>query len=177
MNKSSTNSTWTVFPFEITWSMFAVIRLIIAVIAFFLNTQVLTFYVIRPNICIRSPFSGYLIALLISNILETILYFPFTIIANLGTLNNRFFPGDTGCIASIYGTTLIRSLCLCSHALITINRVWAMTFPISYKDHHGPWFTWGLCAGVVLCVHALGIPAILTRKSSLRQNFDWAHNR
>ncbi|XP_055349833.1 rhodopsin-like [Paramacrobiotus metropolitanus] len=136
-----------------------IIRIAILISSFILNAIVLSVYLMRPKL--RTPFCIYIICLLSSNILELLLLFPFTIANDLGTNANRFVLGKIGCSVYGYGVSITRSCCLCSHALITINRIWAMTFPISYKNVHSSRFAAILCICVILALHAIMIQGLV----------------
>ncbi|XP_055349772.1 rhodopsin-like [Paramacrobiotus metropolitanus] len=134
-------------------------RIFILITSFILNSIVFTVYVTQSKI--RTPFSVYIISLVVSNILDVILFFPFMIANNLGTSDNHFIFGEPGCVVYGYGIAIIRSCCLCSHALITLNRIWAMTFPISYKNIHGFRFAICVCIFVLIAVHSVMVPGVI----------------
>ncbi|XP_055349770.1 rhodopsin-like [Paramacrobiotus metropolitanus] len=147
-------------------------RIGILISSFILNFTVLSVYILRPKM--RTPFAVYIISLLISNILDLLLYFPFMIANNIGTDTNHFVFGETGCSVFGYGVSISRAFCLCSHALITLNRIWAMTFPISYKNLHGYRFAVMLCSGVFIAIHALMIQGlVLSERSRPRPVEKW----
>ncbi|XP_055349828.1 melanopsin-A-like [Paramacrobiotus metropolitanus] len=160
MNRTNTTNATTPTAFvAASVPSIGICRIVILISRFVLNSIVLSVYIARRKM--RTPFSVYIMSLLTSNLLDLILFFPFMIANNLGTDASHFVFGETGCAVYGYGVAIMRCCCLASHALITLNRAWAMTFPISYKNIHSSRFAVALCVVVMVGIHSLMVPGLV----------------
>lgn len=66
--------------------------------------------------------------------------------------------GDRICNFYIYVFSVIGPWQNSCHVLITMNRLWAVTFPISYRERHGPKMAIGICAGLAIFSHSYLLP-------------------
>lgn len=149
------------FTGSIAWESYTVFTLTIAILTFVMNSATLVAFV-TDKILRKQPFSIYLVCLLISNIL-------LVLGANLEVLSH-IYPvwtyGLAPCIVYHYTLTKISACQINAHALITINRVWAVTFPISYRHFHSRKIALAICACMWLYVHVVLLPNFVPRMAN-----------
>ncbi|GAV09623.1 hypothetical protein RvY_19127 [Ramazzottius varieornatus] len=117
-NNTSTPSWWTATP---------VCFLLIMVILTTLNGTLL--YVFARNQNLRTTFNVYVVSVLLANLVETLVQMPLNLAHYLHWLS------VTACPFYIYSAA-VQAVVVCSHTLITLNRVWAVTAPVSYRKYH-----------------------------------------
>ena len=66
--------------------------------------------------------------------METIIQLPLYVASNFRSYTGGW-GRSTACSIYLYGLS-IQAIMVCSHALITINRVWAVSGSITYQNHH-----------------------------------------
>ncbi|GAV02954.1 hypothetical protein RvY_13454 [Ramazzottius varieornatus] len=151
---SHINGTFTtVLPLRLQiWSAVPVFSLIIFIAATVANGFVL--YLFARHRHLRTPFNIYVLNLVIATLIETLLQLPLYLINNL---RPHWWLGSTACSIYLYGNT-IQGVMVCSHALITINRIWAVASPVTYRTHHKRKTAIVLCTAVWLYVQIFRLP-------------------
>ena len=134
------------------WSVVPVFSLIVLILATISNGLVLYLFIRHANL--RTAFGVYVINLVVSNLIETWIQLPLYLINNL---RSYWWIGTTACSIYLYGDTLWAIL-FCSHALITINRIWAVAAPVSYRARHTKKVSVILCIAVWAYVHIIRLP-------------------
>ncbi|XP_055330403.1 uncharacterized protein LOC129582814 [Paramacrobiotus metropolitanus] len=120
-----------------------------------LNSVLAAVFLSKPDL--RSSFASYLTALLIFNALVSIHGF-------LNVVKSRYpvyMRNQRLCDFRLYVSWVITGIPLNLHILITINRIWAIAFPVSYRNRHSPRLAWLLVASVVVYVHVVCLPGVL----------------
>ncbi|XP_055354053.1 5-hydroxytryptamine receptor 1B-like [Paramacrobiotus metropolitanus] len=113
------------------WSVWGVFNVVSSVITLLLNAGVLLL-LLRPAILIQ-PFTLYLLNLLVSNLLWILVEHPLDL---LSTSYARWWLGDAVCTLFLYASYVLSNGVISAQVLITVNRLWAVTFPVHYRDHH-----------------------------------------
>ncbi|XP_055354841.1 uncharacterized protein LOC129600375 [Paramacrobiotus metropolitanus] len=72
-----------------------------------------------------------------------------------------WWMGFQACSLYIYTDYVMVGVSMHSHVLITINRIWALVFPVSYKHHHNFKTAWLVCLAMVVYVHVFCLPGFL----------------
>ena len=106
--------------------------LIILLIAMLLaNAVVLTAFIKHRTL--RTPFNIYLISLIMADIAQSLFDLPFMI----GETFYATWPyGRIACNFSLYGKWIFSAAVRNTHSMISLNRLWALFMPISYKQYH-----------------------------------------
>ncbi|XP_055356063.1 alpha-2C adrenergic receptor-like [Paramacrobiotus metropolitanus] len=114
-------------------------------------------FVFLNNRRLRTPFTVYLINLLLSNIFIT-LADPFFM---LESWQVRWYFTSILCIIKMYLDHIGSAVTLHAHLLITLNRMWALTFPLHYRSHHSTKTAVLICATMWTYCHVLLSPLLL----------------
>ncbi|XP_055332186.1 D(1A) dopamine receptor-like [Paramacrobiotus metropolitanus] len=123
-------------------------------VAFMLNATVLS--VIFTQRSLRSkPFSVYQMHLTLVNVLCVLLHDPLHIMA---VVDGIWWMGDISCNIYQYSVHIIWPATTHTHLLISVNRIWAMLFPFSYRRVHSATVAVVLCLVMWLYLHALLLP-------------------
>ncbi|XP_055357486.1 neuropeptide Y receptor type 1-like [Paramacrobiotus metropolitanus] len=120
-----------------------------------LNCGVLIILVKEKNL--RTPFNVYVIVLLCSNLLYVGLNNIMMIMAPFG----QWWIGDQACTLELYCRYIVITINIHSHVLVSVNRAWALFWPVSYKNNHTFTVAWLLCLGMVVYVHACQLPGLV----------------
>ncbi|XP_055340771.1 kiSS-1 receptor-like [Paramacrobiotus metropolitanus] len=120
-----------------------------------LNFGVLIILFVEKHL--RTPFNVYIIVLLSSNILYVGLNNILMVLAPHG----HWWIGGQACTLRIYCRYIVVTITIHSHVLISINRAWALFWPISYRHHHTTTVAWLLSLGMVMYVHVCQLPALI----------------
>ncbi|XP_055335712.1 5-hydroxytryptamine receptor 1B-like [Paramacrobiotus metropolitanus] len=108
---------------------------------------------------LRTPFMTYIIFLLGSNILaNSVIMSPVDALKHAG---GYFWMGSSVCTYYLYGSIVVTSVTSYSHLLITLNRVWAIVFPISYREYHTRRMSVIICVVTVFILHFVALPLVL----------------
>lgn len=139
------------------WTFTSVLEVITSILTFSLNGFVLGVFIVESRL--RSPFTAYLMALLSANIIYAAIQNPFDII---GLLYLSWWRLDS-CICSLYlyGNWVFGGIPIHVHSLITINRIWALWLPASYRCHHNTKVAVFLCITSCVYVHLITLPGLL----------------
>ncbi|XP_055350899.1 trace amine-associated receptor 7g-like [Paramacrobiotus metropolitanus] len=105
-----------------------------------------------------TPFTIYLIALLVANLLFLL---PVTFLEILNTAYGGWWMGRRVCqMHNYFNEVWSGAQCLC-HVLISVNRLWAVTFSVSYKHHHTKKVAVFSCVAALLWAHMGGLPIFI----------------
>ncbi|XP_055348845.1 probable G-protein coupled receptor No18 [Paramacrobiotus metropolitanus] len=142
---------------SITWSSIPILDVIILPLTVLFNGVILLLFLIDSNL--RSPFTVYLANLLFSNVLYAVLVTPLDILLSLFP---RWIFGSGACRLYIYSSYLMATVTAHCHLLITLNRLWAVQWPLSYAHRHSTKIAVGICAGMWVYVNVGLLPGIIT---------------
>ncbi|XP_055349157.1 5-hydroxytryptamine receptor 1D-like [Paramacrobiotus metropolitanus] len=149
------------------WSFTPVSEIIISPISVLLNSYCL--FLFLTNKKLHTAFNVYLGNLLFANLMYTILNNPLGIINGL----YRIWPlGTTACNVYTYSLSAFGAMTVNSHAFITLNRLWAVTFPINYRKHHGIRTSLFTVFLLWIYVHLICLPGIVIDARYFRLAFD-----
>ncbi|XP_055349786.1 thyrotropin-releasing hormone receptor-like [Paramacrobiotus metropolitanus] len=138
------------------WSAFPVWILIITAAGGITNCIVLLAF-LRANSS-YTPFNIYLINLILANLLRLLAVGPLDVAI---TLFDRWPFGYAACTYYVYMEYVISSAITHSHMLITVNRIWAVTFPVSYRSHHTKAVAFAICLATWIYINALLLPELI----------------
>lgn len=113
----------------VVWNYTAKYIIVICTLVVLLNGSVLLSILTTPDLRTR-PFNIYLLCLMTFNICYAATENPLAIINNIYP---TWWLGADWCRLYCYAETLISAGAMHTHALIATNRVWAVTFPLSYR--------------------------------------------
>lgn len=74
---------------------------------------------------------------------------------------DNWWLGEVVCGFYKYSIFVFAGIILHLHVLITANRIWAISFPVSYRNKHTKQFAVFLCLGAVGYVHMLCFPGVM----------------
>lgn len=134
------------------------------VLAFVFNGLTLLLFLTHPTLRRRS-FSIFLMYLLTSNMLHV------SIQSSLSIVDFKYsywWLGQTLCIVYYYANNVLTSAPMITHLLISLNRIWAVTFPLSHRRAQTTKMALGLCAALWGYVHIMVLPGMLQRILSMR---------
>ena len=155
MNNSSINSNIN-STLTLVWTSGTRFSLFILVSVLVTNGSVLYIFFRRPSLL--TPFTAYVINLLFANILRTLLCYPLELI---NSLYNTWWSGWTSCTVSLYGTWVVEAAMCNAHILIALNRLWAVSFPHSYRTRHTARFAILTCLAMWIYVHTGLLPGVI----------------
>ncbi|XP_055356062.1 somatostatin receptor type 2-like [Paramacrobiotus metropolitanus] len=141
---------------------------VFAVVKLALNGCLLFFFLKSRSL--RTPFTVYLINLLLSNILVT-LADPFFMMESWQV---RWFFTSILFNMKIYFDHVGSALDLHAHLLITLNRMWALTFPLNYRNYHSTQIAVVICLTMGTYCHVLLSPLLLQDLLYYRPNMQTA---
>ncbi|OWA50759.1 hypothetical protein BV898_15265 [Hypsibius exemplaris] len=156
MNVSTQNTSDNLTSSTAVWGSSASFSLTILLITVLANLFVLSAFVCHKSL--QTPFHVYLINLLVTYLAYAVLFMPLEVITNLYT---TWWLGSAVCTYSIYGIWVFQAGMINSHLLITINRIWAVTFPHSYRLRHTGRVALLSVAGMWICLHCALLPGII----------------
>ncbi|XP_055335696.1 alpha-2B adrenergic receptor-like [Paramacrobiotus metropolitanus] len=142
--------------FEYHWTFVPVTETLIFPCAIILNGVILVSFLRSKQL--RIPFNIYLASVLASNIILAILNSPLDV---LNFISPYWWLGDAWCTVYQYAINVSSGIVMYSHILITINRIWAVTFPHSYRQHHTQKNALILVVLIWVCVHAVTLPGVV----------------
>ncbi|XP_055349649.1 muscarinic acetylcholine receptor gar-3-like [Paramacrobiotus metropolitanus] len=100
----------------------------------------------------------YLINLILANFLHFITAAPLDLST---TLMGNWPLNYAACTFCLYAGYIINAAIPHSHMLVTLNRIWAVTFPVSYRHYHTGAMAASLCLAMWLYIHALLPPQLI----------------
>ncbi|XP_055344661.1 proteinase-activated receptor 1-like [Paramacrobiotus metropolitanus] len=132
---------------------------------------VFTFLTLLPNgflliffMCHRhliTPFSVYVISLLTANVVSNnVCLLPYSIIAKITGLEYGT-TAITLCLLFQYGDWVIMGVTMYCHVMITMNRLWAVYYPVYYRQRHNTKVAVAICSSTWIVIHLLTLPMML----------------
>ncbi|XP_055334066.1 cholecystokinin receptor-like [Paramacrobiotus metropolitanus] len=132
------------------------VSIILAVAITCANGVVLAAFFVNRHL--RTPFNCYLISLILSDIGQAALDMPFTILSGFQPV----WPlGHVACNFNLYAKWVYVAAVRNTHALISLNRIWALFWPVSYKHYHTKSTAIWLCVGTWVYVHVWLMPGLV----------------
>ena len=107
----------------------------------------------------KSTFNIYVANLLLTNILHLTLQKPFDLVKDLHS--RQWILGWNWCNFYTYTSCMSNSLIYHAHGLITVNRIWAVMWPVSYKVHHTKTTAVLLWWSIWIYLHILILPEVI----------------
>ncbi|GAV03726.1 hypothetical protein RvY_14114 [Ramazzottius varieornatus] len=172
---SSTSTTWCAQSLNITsqlneistangtsqqgsWALPSGVAYFALVVGGILNVSLLVTFIRRPTL--RNSFGVYLMNLLI---IDTILVFAFGPLNLIDKYASTWAIGYKACLFAGHTAFTCENLVIKAHFLIALYRLWAIVFPISYRNHHSTKLAIVLCSTTWLVLNVTNIPvAIVT---------------
>lgn len=130
-------------------------EVIITFLALILNGFVLAMFFKYTHL--RTSFAVYIILILSSNL------FQITFINTVDIYSVYYGSGHVNaafCDAILYRSMVIVGCVVYTHVLITINRIWAISYPISYRNYHNKKTAKILCVSAWTWVHIINLPGL-----------------
>lgn len=132
------------------WTALEVVNLIIAVSGAVLNSLILFLFLTKK--CLQTPFTVYLMNLLLANFMNT----GFAKLTSALIFLSRTVRSSPFACTFYLITNYISSAAITNtHVIITANRVWAVTFPYSYKTRHTKTMAIWVC--VILWIYVISM--------------------
>ncbi|OQV17056.1 hypothetical protein BV898_08775 [Hypsibius exemplaris] len=108
---------------------------------------------------LHTAFNLYIVNIAVTDICAGLTNMPGTI---LNGYHNRWPYNPLSCtILLAYGGTVFGAVNRYAHVLVTVNRFWAVTLPISYRQRHTKGVALALIAVTWIVVHVLCLPVII----------------
>ena len=138
------------------WTLVSVFSLVISVLAIGFNSFVLVIFARNANL--RTPFTIYIINLFVANLVNQMYQQPLAIVTHLYSSK---YLGRAFCNASLYGSFTLHSAVYSAHFAITLNRIWAVASPLTYRRFHTKPFAATSCPTVWIYVHVVMLPGLI----------------
>ncbi|OWA51163.1 hypothetical protein BV898_15657 [Hypsibius exemplaris] len=148
-NVSFTNETARNVTLAPLWSFSPTFSLVFCILGSITNFSALSLFLKN----LRVPFDIYVINLLGTNLACLLLQYPFAIKSSL--FNSRWTMGNQACSFYLYCLSVFDAGIINSHAVIAVNRAWAITRPMSFRAAHTKRFTLTVCLIMWLYIHLL----------------------
>ena len=139
------------------WTYISIFSLNIFLLATCFNGFVLILFARNANL--RTPFTIYITNLYIANLINQIYQQPLTIATHLYSAK---YLGRAFCNTYLYGSYVIHSAVFNAHFAITLNRIWAVTSPLTYRLYHNKKFAIVICVMFWIYVHVVMLPGLIT---------------
>ncbi|XP_055340577.1 5-hydroxytryptamine receptor 1B-like [Paramacrobiotus metropolitanus] len=121
-----------------------------------LNAGITIYHLLSPSQL--TSFSIYLVALYLANIVYCAVV---TTMEITGDLYGTWWMGHPLCIFYNYFEYIASLAAVMFHALIAINRIWAISHPVSYRLYHNKKIAGLLCLASLFYVHFLELPGLI----------------
>lgn len=138
------------------WPPVLVTQLVLLILLILLNGFLLAMYIFKRNL--RTSFSVYIMALLSSNIFYGLTRSSLDVIDGIYGV---WWTGERSCDLYLYSNWVIYAFPTHCHILITVNRLWAITYPISYRGRHTQKVAVALCALMAVYIHVVTLPGVI----------------
>lgn len=139
-----------------TWGFLAIFQTICSIGAIITNGWVLFRFVRVPDL--RTAFNVYLISLLSGNLL-------YALSESVLDIYNRLYKtwnlSAHWCGFYLYGLWAWQAFILQMHVAITVNRIWAMFWPVSYRNGHSRKVSICFCTAIFVYAHVFVIPFVV----------------
>ncbi|XP_055348564.1 probable G-protein coupled receptor No18 [Paramacrobiotus metropolitanus] len=157
MAYNATNQSFTGSPNGFDWTVPALTRCSMCVIQTLLNAAMIVAFIVRREL--RTSFTIYLMFLFCANIIYALGGYPLEVLRQ--GFPNRWFLSHAACAFYIYQVWVFCPVAMHLHVLITLNRLWAISFPVSYKNIHSEKVAVLICAGTFVYVHLVCLPLVV----------------
>ncbi|XP_055355188.1 5-hydroxytryptamine receptor 1D-like [Paramacrobiotus metropolitanus] len=141
---------------SVTWGFTPISELVLMPFSLLFNGLVLLAFLLNPQLHI--PFNFYLANLVLTNFVYTLIEIPLDIVNGLYSV---WWMGPAVCDLYQYLNYVFSGTIVNTHMLITVNRIWALTFPHSYTHMHTKRTALVGCAMVWVYVHAACLPGLI----------------
>ena len=138
------NTNVTTDPALLQWNALSAFTLVLLITGTLGNGGLLLLFL--KDRTLRTPFNVYLINLLTANFVCVVFLYPMDLMTNLHS--SHWLLGNRACSLYIYTTYVIEAGIFHSHALIAVNRTWALVHPLSYRNVHSGRTAIFLCLGM-----------------------------
>ena len=130
MDTNRTNSLQNYTLYEANWAFLPIFQISCSCMAAICNAYIL--YAFITNISLRTPFNIHLIFLLSLNLINAIVICP---LDTMALLYDYWVLGTNVCLAYNYLAWTTQSAVPHTHVIIAVNRIWAVYFPIHYRQN------------------------------------------
>lgn len=137
------------------WEMVLVAETISVSLIVFFNSFVLLIYTVHSHL--RTPFAVYIMLLLLSNISYSVVRGALDVINGV---SQSWWTGWGSCTLYQYMNWVYTDIPVYCHMLITLNRLWAIAYPISYRNYHTKKLAVLLCCAGIAVRHIAGVPGV-----------------
>ncbi|OQV23625.1 hypothetical protein BV898_02368 [Hypsibius exemplaris] len=143
-SQSNNTSEYTLEP-PASWTSTAVFYLVVLILGLLGNGP--TLLVLLTDQRLRTtPFNLYVANLLSANLFDLLTQYVMSVIAERQP--GHWYMGNAACTLYQYCQGLISGVQLQTHAVIALNRAWAILYPVSYRSWHTTRFACLACAGI-----------------------------
>ncbi|XP_055338438.1 uncharacterized protein LOC129588297 [Paramacrobiotus metropolitanus] len=141
---------------KLNWGFGPIFLITVTCVAFILNVAVLLLFICVRRL--RSLFALYICALLLSNVI-------FCATNDWMIVTNQLFGtwplSYAACTLHMYAAWVWTGVTMHLHLLITINRIWAISFPHSYRNHHNIKSALIMMGLITAYVHIMCLPGVV----------------
>ncbi|OWA50171.1 putative G patch domain and KOW motifs-containing protein [Hypsibius exemplaris] len=132
------------------WDVTPIFLVIVCILGLAFNATAMFLFVVNRR---RSgtPFDNYAICLFGANLVSLAVQYPMQIINNLYT--SGWIMSDAACTLLLYCISILSSLIIHIHAIMAINRAWAIVYPLSYRNWHTQRLTRIVCVALLMYIH------------------------
>ncbi|OWA50760.1 hypothetical protein BV898_15266 [Hypsibius exemplaris] len=138
------------------WTKLSSVSVAIMASSFFSEILVLLTFLRHESL--RTAFNIYLICLLVFDLANTCAFLPIQIVSDL---YSSWWMGPGLCNLYIYEMWVLQAGMCNFHLLFTLNRIWAVTFPISYRTRHSKRVAVLSALAMLAYVHCLVLPGVI----------------
>lgn len=146
------------------WDFRAVFNISIATLVIITNVPTLLCFIKDARLR-KQPFSVYLIFLLCINTAYAVLQDALELVVRLYSPQ---WLGGSLCIVYKYLTVCLTCCQMFAHDLITMSRLYAVTFPLTYRRVHSRKMAITLCLLMCVYVHAVQLPGFIPAMAHLK---------
>lgn len=140
-------------------NFFNVLTIVICVLVITFNGTVLILF-LKDTALRKQPLSVYLMYLLFFNICYAAIQSPLEII---NYRYSHWWIGEAWCVIFYYSTNVVACGAMFAHLLITLSRIWAVTFPLSFRRTQSTKMAVLPCVLLWIYVHAAVLPEMITK--------------
>lgn len=149
---------------DIQWGLLSFSGLFVTVSSLTLNLSLMSLFRDKR---LFTPFNIYIFSLLTANVSVVCINGPFEF---LDSLYSAWSFGTVTCTLYLYAGWVLQLVQQMSHALISLNRLWAVTFPHSYRRRHSVKIAVILCGWAWIYGHVLAFPWLLLDVTKYRRS-------
>ncbi|XP_055348021.1 uncharacterized protein LOC129595132 [Paramacrobiotus metropolitanus] len=153
------------------WHFIPVLRIVMVTLTLSINAIVLAAFFLNDRL-IHNPFMIYLINLLLNNMVYGLLANIMNILVSLHG-DSYHWMDKSVCGLYLYANYTGVGIVMNCHALVTLNRIWAIVFPVSYRNRHTPRIAVLLCVSVFAYVHIFILSGIVKHSVEDHLICDW----